>query len=213
MCFIRKQMKRIRLNKPVMTKHYNGSLTEDEVKSLPLLQFDGKVTLIDNMDTFYQVIDNIGKSSIVGFDTETKPSFRKGRRNTVSLLQLADDRNAWLFRLNMIGLPPELAAILADENLHKVGVAIHDDIKALRSVSPFEPGGFVDLQGIVAGHGIKQLGLKKLSAIVLGYRISKSQQVSNWEASALTESQQLYAATDAWICRRIYLALNGRQDR
>lgn len=178
-----------------------------------MLQFDGKLTLVDNMETFYRVIDEIGRSGIVGFDTETKPSFRKGRRNTVSLLQLADDRNAWLFRLNMIGLPPELAALLADDNIHKVGVAIHDDIKALRTVSSFEPDGFVDLQGIVAGHGIKQLGLKKLTAIVLGYRISKSQQVSNWEAPVLTESQQLYAATDAWVCRRIYLALNGRQSR
>jgi len=196
-----------------MTKSFNESLTDEEVKSLPLLQFDGKLTLVDNMETFYRVIDEIGRSGIVGFDTETKPSFRKGRRNTVSLLQLADDRNAWLFRLNMIGLPPELAALLADDNIHKVGVAIHDDIKALRTVSSFEPDGFVDLQGIVAGHGIKQLGLKKLTAIVLGYRISKSQQVSNWEAPVLTESQQLYAATDAWVCRRIYLALNGRQSR
>ena len=193
-----------------MTKPYNESLTDEEVKSLPLLQFEGRVILVDNMQTFYTVIGDVGRSGIVGFDTETKPSFRKGRRNTVSLLQLADDSNAWLFRLNMIGLPPELAALLADKNLRKVGVAIHDDIKALRTVSPFEPDGFVDLQGIVAGHGIKQLGLKKLSAIVLGYRISKSQQVSNWEAPVLTESQQLYAATDAWVWRRIYLALNGR---
>jgi len=197
----------------MMTKHYNESLSDDEVKKLPLLHFDGKVTLVDDLDTFYRVIDEVGRSGIVGFDTETKPSFRKGRRNTVSLLQLADAGNAWLFRLNRIGLPPELAALLADDSLHKVGVAIHDDIKALRSVSPFEPRGFVDLQSVVAGHGIKQLGLRKLSAIILGYRISKSQQVSNWEAPVLTESQQLYAATDAWVCRQIYLALNGKQDR
>ena len=196
-----------------MTKQYNESLADEVVKNLPLLQFDGKVTLVDNMEVFYRVIDEVGRSGIVGFDTETKPSFRKGRRNVVSLLQLADNNSAWLFRLNMIGLPPELAALLADESLNKVGVAIHDDIKALRSVSPFEPGGFIDLQSIVADHGIKQLGLKKLSAIVLGYRISKSQQVSNWEASELTGSQQLYAATDAWVCRRIYLALNGEKKR
>lgn len=196
-----------------MTKQYNEGLADEVVKNLPLLQFDGKVTLVDNMEVFYRVIDEVGRSGIVGFDTETKPSFRKGRRNVVSLLQLADNNSAWLFRLNMIGLPPELAALLADESLNKVGVAIHDDIKALRSVSPFEPGGFIDLQSIVADHGIKQLGLKKLSAIVLGYRISKSQQVSNWEASELTGSQQLYAATDAWVCRRIYLALNGEKKR
>jgi ribonuclease D len=196
-----------------MTKQYSESLSDDEVKKLPLLHFGGKVTLVDNMETFYRVIDNIGRSGLVGFDTETRPSFRKGRRNTVSLLQLADAGNAWLFRLNMIGLPPELTALLADDSLHKVGVAIHDDIKALRAVSTFEPGGFVDLQNVVAGYGIKQLGLRKLSAIILGCRISKSQQVSNWEAPVLTESQLLYAATDAWVCRQIYLALNGRQDR
>jgi ribonuclease D len=201
------------MNTRVMTKLYSESLSDDEVKKLPLLHFDGKVTLVDNLETFYRVIDNIGRSGLVGFDTETRPSFRKGRRNTVSLLQLANADNAWLFRLNMIGLPPELAALLADDSLRKVGVAIHDDIKALRAVSPFEPGGFVDLQSVVAGYGIKQLGLRKLSAIILGYRISKSQQVSNWEAPALTEPQQLYAATDAWVCRQIYLALNGRQDR
>jgi ribonuclease D len=110
----------------------------------------------------------------------------------------------------MIGLPPELAGLLSDKNIIKTGVAIRDDIKALRSLAPFEPRGFIDLQCVVADHGIKELGLKKLSAIILGYSISKSQQVSNWEAPALTEPQQLYAATDAWVCRRIYLALNGR---
>ena len=106
------------MNKRVMTKHYNEGLSDDEVKKLPLLHFDGKVTLVDDMDTFYRVIDNVGRSGIVGFDTETKPSFRKGRRNTVSLLQLADAGNAWLFRLNKIGLPPELSALLADDSLH-----------------------------------------------------------------------------------------------
>ena len=153
----------------------------------------------------------IEQIKILGFDTETRPSFKKGQRHKVSLLQLADDRSAWLFRLNMIGLPPELAAMLADPDIIKIGVAIHDDIKALRNLRPFEPGGFVDLQTVVADHGIKQLGLKKLSAIVLGFSISKSQQVSNWEAPALTEPQQLYAATDAWVCRRIYCA--QRKDK
>lgn len=193
-----------------MTKQYSESVTDDELRKLPLVQFEGRVTLVDNMQTFRKVMGEMSRSAILGFDTETKPSFKKGRRHTVSLLQLADDSRAWLFRLNMIGLPPELASILADESIIKTGVAIHDDIKALRSLVPFEPGGFVDLQTIVADHGIKQLGLKKLSAIVLGYSISKSQQTSNWEAPALTEPQQRYAATDAWICRRIYNALNGK---
>lgn len=196
-----------------MTRQFNESITDDDLRKLSLLQFEGKVTLVDDMQKFHRAIREMGRPAILGFDTETKPCFKKGRRHKVSLLQLADDNRAWLFRLSMIGLPQELTALLADENIIKTGVAIHDDIKALRSLTPFVPGGFVDLQTVVADHGIKQLGLKRLSAIVLGYSISKSQQVSNWEAPALTEPQQLYAATDAWVCRRIYLALNGQENK
>jgi len=198
------------MNNREMIKQFNESVTDDELRKLPLLQFEGRVTLVDNMQKFHRVMGEMGSPAVLGFDTETRPSFRKGQRHKVSLLQLADDNRAWLFRLNMIGLPPELTALLADERITKTGVAIHDDIKALRSLTPFEPGGFIDLQTVVAAHGIKELGLKKLSAIILGYSISKSQQTSNWDAIALTEPQQLYAATDAWVCRRIYLALNGK---
>jgi ribonuclease D len=193
----------------MMTRQFNESVTDDDLKKLPVIQFGGKVFLVDNMQMFHNVIGEISRSEILGFDTETRPSFRKGRRNKVSLLQLADDSNAWIFRLNMTGLPPELASILAKKSIIKVGVAIHDDIKALKHLASFEPGGFIDLQSVVKARGIKQLGLKKLSAIILGSSISKSQQVSNWEAPLLTPAQQLYAATDAWICRKIYVALNG----
>ena len=201
------------MKNPEMTRQYNETINDDELRKRPLLQFEGEVTLVDDIPKFRQALTEISRCRILGFDTETKPSFKKGRRYKVSLLQLADDRHAWLFRLNMIGLPEELALLLADENITKVGVAIHDDIKALKSLEPFEPGGFLDLQNVVQDHGIKQLGLKKLSALILGYRISKSQQVSNWEAPALTEPQQIYAATDAWVCRQIYLALNGKESR
>jgi len=201
------------MNNRAMTRHYNESVTDDELRKLPLLQFEGKVTLVDDMQKFRHAINDMGRPRLLGFDTETRPSFRKGQRHKVSLLQLADDSRAWLFRLNMIGLPPELTILLADENIIKTGVAIHDDVKALRLLAPFEPAGFVDLQTVVAAHGIKQLGLKKLSAIILGYSISKSQQVSNWDAPVLTEPQQLYAATDAWVCRRIYHALNGKESK
>lgn len=192
-----------------MTKQYSESINDDDLRKLPVLQFNGRVTLIDTIDKFRRAMGDIGRPDVLGFDTETRPSFKKGRRYSVALLQLADDSQAWLFRLNMIGLPTELAALLADKNIIKTGVAIRDDVKALRSLTPFEPHGFLDLQNMVADHGIKELGLKKLTAITLGYTISKSQQVSNWEAPALTEPQQLYAATDAWVCRRIYFALNG----
>lgn len=195
-----------------MTRQFNESINDDELRKLPLLQFEGRITLIDTPDKFRRAMDDIGKPDLLGFDTETRPSFKKGRRYRVALLQLADERRAWLFRLNMIGLPPELAALLADNSVIKTGVAIRDDLKALKSLMHFEPRGFIDLQNMVADHGIKELGLKKLTAITLGHTISKSQQVSNWEAPALTDPQQLYAATDAWVCRQIYLALNGRES-
>jgi ribonuclease D len=195
-----------------MTRQFDESVTDEELKKLPVMQFEGKVRLIDSMQKFGQAMREISRCKVLGFDTETRPSFKKGTRHKVSLLQLADDHNAWLFRLNMIGLPPELAALLANPDIVKIGVAVHDDIKALRHLTPFEPGGFVDLQTVVADHGIKQLGLKRLSAITLGFSISKSQQTSNWEAPGLTPQQQVYAATDAWVCRRIYLQLNGKAN-
>jgi len=200
------------MTRRTMTRQYNESINDDELRKLPLLQFEGRITLIDTYDKFRRAMDDIGKPDLLGFDTETRPSFKKGRRYKVALLQLADAHRAWLFRLNMIGLPTELAALLADKTVVKTGVAIRDDLKALRLLLPFEPHGFIDLQNVVADHGIKELGLKKLTAITLGHTISKSQQVSNWEAPALTEPQQLYAATDAWVCRQIYLALNGRES-
>ena len=195
-----------------MTRQFDESINDDELRKLPLLQFEGRITLIDTYDKFRRAMEDIGKPDLLGFDTETRPSFKKGRRYQVALLQLADTSRAWLFRLNMIGLPTELAALLADKSVIKTGVAIRDDLKALKALTHFEPHGFIDLQNLVADHGIKELGLKKLTAITLGYTISKSQQVSNWEAPALTEPQMLYAATDAWVCRQIYLALNGRES-
>jgi len=195
-----------------MTRQFDESINDDELRKLPLLQFEGRITLIDTYEKFRRAMQDIGKPDLLGFDTETRPSFKKGRRYQVALLQLADTSRAWLFRLNMIGLPTELAALLADKSVIKTGVAIRDDLKALKALTHFEPHGFIDLQNLVADHGIKELGLKKLTAITLGYTISKSQQVSNWEAPALTEPQMLYAATDAWVCRQIYLALNGRES-
>ena len=195
-----------------MIRQFDESVTDEDLKKLPVVQFEGSVKLVDSIQKFRESLSEISRCKILGFDTETRPSFKKGTRHKVSLLQLADDRNAWLFRLNMIGLPQELAAILASPDIVKVGVAVHDDIKALRHLEPFEPDGFVDLQTVVAAHGIKQLGLKRLSAIILGFSISKSQQTSNWEAPGLTLPQQVYAATDAWVCRRIYMQLNGKRN-
>ncbi|MGE4587235.1 MAG: 3'-5' exonuclease, partial [Mangrovibacterium sp.] len=125
-----------------------------------------------------------------------------------ALLQLSTGKKAFLFRINRIGLPVSLKKLLADQRVLKVGVAIHDDIKALRRISPFTPAGFTELQEEVKEYGINDFSLKKIAGIVLGVRISKSQRLSNWEAEVLTEAQQIYAATDAWIGYKILHTLS-----
>ena len=191
-------------------KIYPANITNEEIELYELSWFRGEIVLVDDITGFYDVLPRLLKARILGFDTETKPSFRKGRKNNVSLIQLATEDLACLIRINRIGLPPELAAILSDPGVLKAGVAVHDDIKYLRKVNGFSPSGFVDLQKFVKDYGIESSGLKKLTAIILGFRISKRQQVTDWEAETLSEAQLIYAATDAWVCQKIYKKLiNG----
>jgi len=192
-----------------MNKKYAENITAEEIKSLDLKWFDREIVVVDNLVTFNRVIRRLSGCHLFGFDTETRPSFKKGRKNNVSLLQLATDDLACLFRINRIGIPDELAEILGNPDIIKAGVALHDDIRNLKHIKKFEPAGFVDLQGFVKDYGIVSSGLKKLTAIILGFRISKSQQVTDWEATELSEPQQIYAATDAWVCHRIYSKLTG----
>src|SRR5512133_582363 len=131
-----------------MVKQFSEGVTDEDLKKLPVSQFEGQIVLVDKIEKFYPVLAELRKSTLLGFDTETRPSFKKGQKNRVSLLQLSDDHKAWIFRLNIIGLPQELADILSDPRVTKVGVAIHDDIKALRNLRHFEPAGFIDLQSI-----------------------------------------------------------------
>jgi len=197
------------MNSKRMSREFKENISVEEMRELELRCFAGEIVVVDDISKFRSVIPRLKRADILGFDTETRPSFKKGKRNKVSLIQLADKDLACLFRINKIGLPEELLEILIDRNVIKAGVAIHDDIKMLKHISRFEPEGFIDLQGFVKDYGIQSSGLKKLSAIVLGYRISKSQQVTDWEAASLSEAQQVYAATDAWVCREIYKVLLG----
>lgn len=183
---------------------YHENLTSEELEKYDLSWFKGEIALVEDMDSFREFFPRLLCSEILGFDTETRPSFTKGVKNKVSLIQLADENLACLFRINKIGIPPELAALLANSSVIKAGVAVHDDIRILSKVKKFTPSGFVDLQKFVKDFGIQSAGLKKLSAIVLGFKISKKQQVTDWEAEKLTEAQQIYAATDAWVCHQIY---------
>ena len=179
------------------------------MQSFELSWFKGEIILVDNEEKFSKAITLLKGKKVLGFDTETKPTFKKGVTHKVSLLQLATNDLACLFRINKIGLPDELIDILSDESIIKTGVAIHDDLKVLKAIRKFSPHGFIDLQTFVKDFGIQSSGLKKLTAIVLGFRISKGQQVTNWEAEELTEPQITYAATDAWVCHEIYNRLNA----
>ena len=187
---------------------YKENITVEEIAEHELSWFKGEIVLVDNIKTFKEVFPRLLGSDLLGFDTETKPTFRKGRKNAVSLIQLSTGDLACLFRINKIGIPDELAHLLSDPAVIKAGVAVHDDIKYLKVVKKFVPEGFIDLQNFVKDFGIQSSGLKKLTAIILGFRISKRQQVTDWEAVQLSEAQQIYAATDAWVCFEIYKKLS-----
>jgi ribonuclease D len=183
------------------------SISNDELSELPLNSFQGAIYLIENIEELNDALNYLKNQPLLGFDTETRPSYSKGPNNPVSLLQLSTSDKAFLFRINLIGLPPGLIKILSSPKILKIGVAIRDDIKILQRISHFKPAGFIELQEMVGEYGIENFSLKKLSAIVLGIRISKSQRLSNWDAKELSEPQQIYAATDAWVSLEIYSRL------
>jgi len=186
---------------------FKKTIDKDDIKLLPLKKFEGETYLIDSHDKLKDAIEFLKNQPLLGFDTETRPSFKKGRTNSVALLQLSSENKAFLFRINKVGLPYSVVKILADKHILKVGVAIRDDIRILKKINPFLPETFIDLQDFVKNYGIEDMGLLKLAAIVLDWRISKAQQLSNWENELLTPAQLNYAATDAWICLEIYKKL------
>ena len=186
---------------------YQAKIDKEIVKDLPIAQTDCQIELIDSPDEVDKAVKYLLRSKVVGFDTESKPSFTKGKSNKIALMQISTQKRCFLFRLQMIGKNQHLKEFLENENIKKIGVAIHGDLRNLRVWSKFEPKNFVDLQNIVGDYGIEELGLQKIYAIIFGKKISKSQQLSNWEAKILNRAQQVYAATDAWACRQIYLKL------
>lgn len=189
--------------------NYKETITPEELEKLPVAEFDGEIFLVEGQDETYQkAIEYLGKQKIIGFDTETKPSFTANtKRNSVALLQLSGRDKAFIFRLHPLGLPMELAAILSSSKVIKVGAAVNDDIKGLQRISKFTPKAFVDLQSIAANWGVLEKSVRKMAAIIIGVRVSKSQQLSNWESSELSNAQLNYAAIDAWICQKMYLKL------
>lgn len=183
------------------------TITAEEVNNLPLKAFDGKIVLIDDPSKLDKAVQEISKHNVIGFDTETRPSFKKGQHFKVSLLQLAVDRKAFLIRLSHTGISDELIGFFENENIIKTGVGLRDDLVALQKLRKFHAKGFEDLAVISKKSGLQVESVKKLTALLLGFRISKSAQTSNWEAATLSEKQLEYAATDAWVCFQIHKKL------
>ncbi|MCD8318991.1 MAG: 3'-5' exonuclease domain-containing protein 2 [Paraprevotella sp.] len=177
------------------------------IPSLPRVVFEGRIFVIQTEAEADKAVDYLLMSSVLGVDTETRPSFRKGCTYKVALLQVSTDDTCFLFRLNRIGVPESVKSLLQDECVLKVGLSLRDDFASLHKRGELEPHAFLELQDYVKGFGIEDMSLQKLYANIFGQQISKRQRLTNWEADVLSERQKLYAATDAWACIRLYREL------
>lgn len=187
-----------------MLKTIYNKYDKSLISSLPVAQFQGRIIVILTKGEAERAVRYLLSQPILGFDTETRPSFKKGHQHKVSLLQVSTPDICFLFRLNHIGLTDELVQLLEDDTVLKIGLSWHDDINSLHKLKDFKTGRFVDIQDLVREIGIEDLSLQKLYANLFGQKISKRQQLSNWEADILLDKQKVYAATDAWACIQIY---------
>ena len=185
------------------------NITAEEINQLPLKAFEGKINLISDRSQVAKAFEEINRHDFVGFDTETRPVFVKGHQHKVALMQISLTHKVVLIRLNHTGVTNEIVHFLQNEKILKVGLALRDDVKALLKLRRFKPAGIFELTELTRKAGIEAEGLKKLAALVLKFRISKSAQTSNWEAEELNEKQLSYAATDAWVCHEIYRLLSA----
>jgi ribonuclease D len=185
------------------------SIDKHVINEMPRVTFPGRIHIIDAVSQVKSAVNALRTSSIVGFDTETRPCFKRGERHSVALLQLSSETDAFLFRLNKTGIPAPLQQFLEDGTCLKVGLSTTDDFHQLARVCDFHPAGFVELQQMVKQFHITDMSLQKIYAVLFQQKISKSQQLTNWEAPHLTEAQQRYAAIDAWACLRIFQYLES----
>ena len=184
--------------------NYNAHIEKSAISTMPTAAFDGRIITIDTVEATDMAVKALSGETVIGIDTETRPSFKKGIQHDVSLIQLSTADTCFLIRLNRVKMPDSLVSLLENKEILKVGISLHDDYQALSKRKKFKPEGFFDLQKYVKEFGIEEMSLQKIFAIVFGQRISKSQQLSNWENDVLTDKQKLYAATDAWACLEIY---------
>jgi ribonuclease D len=185
----------------------DSSISKEAIGELPLCQFEGRITVVEDPSAIQEIVALLSNEKVLGFDTETKPSFKKGESNHISLLQISTATDAYLFRIHKTGLPVEIINLFENPNIYKVGVGIRDDLRGLNKISKFRPVKFVELQDMVKVFDIDVFSLKALAGLILNVRISKRQRLSNWETEVLTTGQIDYAATDAWIALRIFQEL------
>ena len=184
--------------------NYRAHIEKSEISTMPTVTFGGRIITIDTVEATDKAVKALESENILGIDTETRPSFRKGIQHEVSLIQLSTPDTCFLIRLNRVGMPDSLVSLLENSRITKVGLSLHDDFQALCRRRKFKAGNFLDLQKQVGNYGIEEMSLQKIFAIIFGQRISKNQQLTNWENDVLTDKQKLYAATDAWACLEIY---------
>lgn len=192
-----------------MNDNYSLSITKEALAELPTVSYAGGITVIDTMEKARIALRALRRHKLIGFDTETRPSFQKGRLHKVALMQLSTGDHCYLFRLNKLGIFDALKDFLEDESVVKVGLSVHDDFNVINRSRTVDPKGFVELQSYIKEFKIADISLQKIYAIVFGFRISKNQRLTNWEAEALTDGQQAYAALDAWACLHLYKYLRA----
>ena len=193
---------------------FDRRMSKDEINSCPIKRWNGPVSVVRTRDGLAAAMRRLGGHTLLGFDTETRPAYKKGESHLPALLQLAGDDEVFIFQLKHLGLAGPLRKILADAAIIKAGVGLEYDIRELKKLSRFKAAGFMDLANLARQAGIKNHGLRGLAPVLLGMRIAKGAQTSNWARDVLTPKQIRYAATDAWVGRRLYLALEqvvGRQ--
>lgn len=188
----------------LMKKIIYNKYDKSKINELPRALFGGRIIAVLSVSEAGKAVEYLLSQSILGIDTETRPSFKRGIIHNVSLLQVSSEDTCFLFRLNIIGMPADVVRLLEDTKVPKVGLSLHDDLLMLHKIAKFTPGNFIDLQEHVGEIGIEDRSLQKLYANVFGQKISKGQRLTNWEADVLNDNQKLYAATDAWACIKLY---------
>lgn len=195
-----------------MEKVIYNKFDKRSIPALPAVLFEGRIFVITTASEAEKAVDYLLSQTILGVDTETRPSFKKGHMHKVALLQVSTHDTCFLFRLNLTGITPAIIRFLEDTKVPKIGLSLHDDILSLHRKADFTPGNFIDLQKLVGELGVEDLSLQKLYANFFHRKISKNVRLSNWEADILSERQKLYAATDAWACIMIYEELRRLED-